>query len=130
MAQCARIAPPGTPIAISTIGSHVVPNRSYEKGYRHEDKTRNAYNKRGTVKRAHRSGAFTGECDLSWTPDGDVRVWKIDCKSRKGANKKIRKRLEKADILDDVDDRKEPIVIMVRSKFFELLDSYSGKEPL
>jgi hypothetical protein len=112
------------------MSSPVVPNKAYQKGYRHEDKTRNAYNKRGTVKRAHQSGAYTGECDLSWVPDGDVRVWKIDCKSRKDGNKKIRARLENADILDDVDDRKEPIVIMHRSKFFELLDSYSGKEPL
>jgi hypothetical protein len=111
-------------------GPAVVPNKSYLKGYRHEDKARKEYKKRGHVQRAHQSGAYTGECDLSWVPDGDVRVWKIDCKSRKDGNKKIRARLEKADILDDVDDRQEPIVIMLRCKLFELLDTYSQKDQL
>jgi Holliday junction resolvase len=98
-----------------------VPNRSYEKGYRHECKVRRDFEDDGyAVTRAHQSGAYTGEQDLKVLING--RYWTIDCKC--GADwkmKRHRARLEKADICADTSDREIPLATLPLAKLLELL---------
>jgi hypothetical protein len=100
-----------------------VPNRSYEKGYRHECKTRKAFEDAdlGIPSRAHQSGAYTGEPDLKWL-DNKGRYWTIDCKC--GADwkmKRHRARLEGADICVDTTDREIPLATLPLVKLLELI---------
>jgi hypothetical protein len=103
---------------------HRVPNRSYEKGYRHECKVRKDFKDAGfgEVSRAHQSGAYTGEQDLKVLIDG--RYWTIDCKC--GGDwkmKRHRDRLENADICVDGADREIPLATLPLPKLLELLRS-------
>jgi hypothetical protein len=99
-----------------------VPNRSYEKGYRHECKVRKDFQDAGfgEVTRAHQSGAYTGEQDLKVLIDG--RFWTIDCKC--GADWKMRRhraRLEGADVCVDGADRQIPVATLLLPKLLELI---------
>jgi hypothetical protein len=103
-------------------------NKSYDKGYRFECKIREdllKYFDPKFVSRAHRSGAYTGEQDLTFKHDN--RMWTIDCKSGDGwEGKRHRARLETADMCIDGPDRKVPLLIMPWPKGLE----FAGfKEP-
>lgn len=95
-------------------------NKSYDKGYRFECKIRERLRPDGEVTRAHASGSYTGEADLSLARVVDGRTWTFDCKAGDGwKGKRHRDRLEKADACLDGPDREEPLVIMTLAKFLE-----------
>jgi hypothetical protein len=104
-------------------------NKSYNKGYRNESKIRKILEELGLVTRAHQSGAYTGEADLTWFP-GNVQAYTVDCKSGDGwSGKRHRVRLEAADICVDSPDREIPIIIMPLPKFIHLLKQMMSYGP-